>query len=222
MTTTILIAGVVIILLFGFVVLFGAPYLPTLKKQVDAAFDLLDLKPGQTLLELGCGDGRVLKAAAQRGLSAVGYELNPLLVCIAKLHTWRYRKQAKVVWGNFWTAKWPKTDAIFVFLLARYMKKLDTKIVQELHGWTKSRVLHLDAMQGKAEQRTEPYMQYGEGAVEALTPQRAKGTGGAGDSATRQAGAVQQARVKLVSFAFKVPGKTPTQVQNGLYLYMYR
>ncbi len=122
---------IVLVFLFGFVVAFGAPYLPTLKKQTDEALDLLDLKPGQTLLELGCGDGRVARAAAKRGITVVGYELNPLLVVIAKLTTFRYRKLVTIKLANFWTVKTPPTDAIFVFLLDKYMPKLDTKIVQK-------------------------------------------------------------------------------------------
>jgi SAM-dependent methyltransferase len=123
---------IVLVLLFGFVVLFGAPYLPTLKKQTEAALDLLDLKAGQTLLELGCGDGRVAKAAARRGLKVVGYELNPILVMVAKLNTWRYRKQVSIRCANFWSTEWPKCDGVFVFLLDKYMKKLDKKIIQNV------------------------------------------------------------------------------------------
>jgi alkylated DNA nucleotide flippase Atl1 len=45
----------------------------------------------------------------------------------------------------------------------------------------------LDEVQGKAEQRTEAYMKYGEGATEALTRQFAKSKSGAAGSASRQA-----------------------------------
>ena len=120
---------------FSFVLLFGAPYLPTLKPQVEEALNLLDLKPGQTLLELGCGDGVVMLAAAKRGLNVVGYELNPLIALTAYIRTWRYHKngQVKVYCANFWTAKWPVADGIFTFLLQKYTTKLDTKIVQYSH-----------------------------------------------------------------------------------------
>jgi hypothetical protein len=124
-------ALMILVLLFGFVVAFGAPYLPTLKKQSQDALDLLALKPGQTLLELGCGDGRVARAAAARGIKVVGYELNPILVIIAKINTLKYRRLVKIHWGNFWRASWPEADGIFVFLLDKYMKKLDKKIVQK-------------------------------------------------------------------------------------------
>ncbi|HXE10466.1 MAG TPA: methyltransferase domain-containing protein [Verrucomicrobiae bacterium] len=126
------IAGLILICFCG-VLLFGAPYLPTLKPQVEAALDLAAAKPGQTMLELGCGDGKVLIAAAQRGLSVVGYELNPLLAAVAWLRTRRYRRQVRVIWGDFWHKPWPPAEIIFTFLLPRYMSKLNKKVMQYNH-----------------------------------------------------------------------------------------
>lgn len=123
----------VIVGLFAFVVLFGAPYVPTLQPQIKTALDLLALKPGQTLLEIGSGDGRVLKAAAERGLYAVGYELNPLLVFISRWRTRKYRGKVRVVWGNGLARAWPPADGIYVFGVSRIMPKLYTKIMQYPH-----------------------------------------------------------------------------------------
>ncbi len=122
---------------FTFVVAFGAPFLPILKDRVPDAVKLANLKPGQTLLELGSGDGRMLIAAAKEGVNSVGYELNPLLVIYSKIRTLRYRKQIKIIWGNYWHKQWPKADVIFVFLLQPYMQKLDTKIMQNYPKGTK-------------------------------------------------------------------------------------
>lgn len=116
---------------FGGVLAFGAPYLPTLKKQIELALKLTELKSGQTLLELGSGDGRVALAAAIKGYKVVGYELNPLLVITSKILTWRYRKLVKIKWANFLTASWPPSEAIFVFGIERIMPKIDAKITQE-------------------------------------------------------------------------------------------
>lgn len=160
---TLIIIVVVVVLLFGFVVLFGAPYLPTFSKQAETALDLLDLKPGQSLLELGSGDGKVLCAAAKRGILVTGYELNPLLVVFSWLRTRRYRENVRVRWGNYWQAEWPQTDGIYVFLLDKYMKRLDKTIVQKYSGQ----------------------------------------------------------KVKLASFAFKIPGKNPHKVKDGVHLYTY-
>lgn len=143
---TLIVCGVLLVA-FTFVVAFGAPFLPTLKPKVDTALDLIDLKKGQTLLELGSGDGRVLRAAAQRGLNVVGYELNPLLVVYSRLLTWRYRRQVTVVWGNFWRRDLSEADGIFVFLLQPYMEKLDKKIAAECRKGTKlvSFAFHIDS-----------------------------------------------------------------------------
>lgn len=130
MLSIFLIVATILIILFAGVVLWGAPFLPTLSKRVDDALLLLDLQPGETMLELGSGDGRILKAAASRGWNAIGYELNPLLVLYSRMATWRYRKQVKIVWGNYWVADWPKAEGIYAFILQPYMSKLHKKVVQ--------------------------------------------------------------------------------------------
>jgi hypothetical protein len=123
----------VIVLSFGLIVFVGAPYVPTLTPQVAAALKLADLQPGQTMLELGSGDGKVLIAAAQQGIQVVGYELNPFLVVISWLRTRRYRQLVTIKMGNFWNTSWPKAEVIFVFLHPRFMQKLDKKIIQYNH-----------------------------------------------------------------------------------------
>ncbi len=124
----VLVALGLVALLFCVVVFFGAPYLPTLKPQIKEALELLDLKPGETMIELGSGDGRVLREAAKQGINVTGYEINPFLVVLAYFVTFKYRQNVTIVWGNYWNKKLPKSDGIFVFLLTRYMNKLDQKI----------------------------------------------------------------------------------------------
>jgi len=122
-----------LLICFGGVVLVGAPYLPTMRPQIRAALDLAGLKKGDTLLELGCGDGRVLLAAAREGYNAVGYELNPVLAAVAWLRTRRYRRQVRVIWGDYWRTDWPPAEAVFTFLITRYMPKLNKKLMQSPH-----------------------------------------------------------------------------------------
>ncbi len=125
-----LIVGLVFII-FGLIPLKGAPWLPSLKAHRGAAFDLLKLKPGQVIYDLGCGDGRFLKQAAKRGYKAVGYELNPFMYFFALIITLPYRKNVKLVLGDFWKADISDADAVYVFLLDRYMKQLDDKLKGE-------------------------------------------------------------------------------------------
>ena len=137
----------VILLTFAGVLLRGAPYLPTLRAQADAAFDMLQLRPGQTLLELGSGDGKVLVMAARRGLHAVGIELNPFLVIVSRLRTWRYRKQVRIIWGDMWQTQWPECDGVFTFLLGRFMPRLDGRMQRERGGRKKPLALASVAFQ---------------------------------------------------------------------------
>ncbi len=120
-------AGVVLAS-FGLVVLFGAPYLPTMQAQQKQALKLLDLKPGQRLYDLGCGDGRVLRAAAGQGLICIGYELNPILALIARVVNFKYRRQVKIINGSYWHADLSDADGVFVFLITNFMPRFDRLI----------------------------------------------------------------------------------------------
>lgn len=123
--------AIIIILLFGFVVFFGAPYLPTTQKQVSAALDLLNLQKGQILLELGAGDGKVSIEALKRGYRVTAIELNPLLCIVIFFRTLRYRSSITIKCGNFWHVSWGDYDGIYTFLLDKYMKRLDTYIIRQ-------------------------------------------------------------------------------------------
>jgi SAM-dependent methyltransferase len=122
---------------FLFIIAFGAPYVPTLKAQRDQALDLLDLKKGQTLLELGSGDGSLLIDAAERGLKVVGYEFNLILVLISRWRARRVKDRVKIIWGNFWKADLSQADGIFVFQMDYSMKRLEAKILAEKKGKVK-------------------------------------------------------------------------------------
>uniref|UniRef100_A0A2K6S4K3 Adenine nucleotide translocase lysine methyltransferase n=1 Tax=Saimiri boliviensis boliviensis TaxID=39432 RepID=A0A2K6S4K3_SAIBB len=67
----------------------GVPYVGASARQVEHVLSLLRGRPGKTV-DLGSGDGRIVLAAHRCGLRpAVGYELNPWLVALARLHAWR-------------------------------------------------------------------------------------------------------------------------------------
>lgn len=117
-----------LVLLFGGVALIGAPYVPTRRRYARQAIGLMGLVPGGRLLDVGCGDGTVLLAAAQAGYHAVGIEINPLLVLIARWRCRRYGRRVKVLWGNYWRQDWPPADAIYVFLAGPFMSRLARRL----------------------------------------------------------------------------------------------
>lgn len=123
--------AILLILAYGAVLLFGAPYFPSLKPHINAALKLLDLKEGQVVYDLGCGDGRFLRVAAKAGYKAVGYELNPFMFLVSWISTRKYGRRVQVKMRNFWKADISQADAIYIFLLDKYMKQLDDKLKRE-------------------------------------------------------------------------------------------
>ena len=58
-----------------------APFIASPQPIVDRMLDLATIKPGETIFDLGCGDGRVLITAAQRyKAKGIGVELSDKLV----------------------------------------------------------------------------------------------------------------------------------------------
>lgn len=150
MITVLLAAALVLVLAFGLAVFFGAPYLPTLNRQQAAALDLLNLKPGQIFYDLGSGDGRILLAAADRGATAIGYEINPFLVAVVWLRSRRSRGKVKIIWGNFWRADISDADAIFIFLINRHMPRLDRYLSRQFKAKKVAVVSHAFQIPGRS------------------------------------------------------------------------
>jgi hypothetical protein len=121
-----------IVLAFGLGAWRGAPYVPILHRPAQDLLDLADLKPGQTLIDLGSGDGRLLKLAAQRGIRGIGYEINPWLWLISVVNCRPYRDRVEIHLADFWRVELPPANAISVFLIDRYMARLGTKLEREL------------------------------------------------------------------------------------------
>ncbi len=54
------------------------PYVPTPQSVVDMMLDMVDLKDGDVVWDLGCGDGRmVISAAKRKEIRGVGVDLDP-------------------------------------------------------------------------------------------------------------------------------------------------
>jgi len=121
-------------ILFGFVIagFMGAPWVPTLKRDVTSMLNDVKLNNGELFIELGCGDGRLVSAAAKRGARAIGYEINPLLWLIAAVRNLQHYPKAKIYLGNFWPRDISKADVVMTFLMPKFMNKLENKTNAEM------------------------------------------------------------------------------------------
>jgi hypothetical protein len=153
--------ALLLVLAFGAVLLIGAPYMPTMKARCRQALKLMNLKDGQTVVDLGCGDGVMLVVAAEQGLKAVGYEINPFLALIGWARTRKYGRRVKVKWGSFWQADLSTADGVFVFLVAHHMKRLDKFIALQAKNKKIKLVSHAFKIPGrKALKRSGPFFLY--------------------------------------------------------------
>ena len=54
----------------------GAPFVPTSRATLKKMMRLAKIKHGERVYDLGCGDGRLVRAAAEAGATATGYEVS--------------------------------------------------------------------------------------------------------------------------------------------------
>lgn len=122
----------VVILLVCFVVFFGAPYVPTLQKDILAISKIYKFETKDVMVDIGCGGGRVLRAIAPNIKRAIGYELSPITWLVAKILC---RKHTNVIvkLANFWYHDLPPdTTVVYTFLASHYMPKLS--VILQAHA----------------------------------------------------------------------------------------
>ena len=71
---------IVVDLIFLIPTIHGAIYYPSSDPQIATMLDLAQIKKGERAVDIGSGDGRIVRALARAGAHAHGYELNPFLV----------------------------------------------------------------------------------------------------------------------------------------------
>lgn len=131
MTWAVLVVGI-LVLLFGVAAFFGAPYVPSQKKYAARALEkLYPLGKRDVLVDIGAGDGLILRLASACGARAVGYEINPLLWLIARLAS-RRDARVSVRLANFWRAPLPdETTVVYAFSVHRDGPRLADKLTRE-------------------------------------------------------------------------------------------
>jgi len=136
----------------------GAMYTSTGRVKIRKALDAVTMKPGELLVDIGCGDGRVLRAARKRyGVSCVGFEINPIAFTKARLLTMG-RTGVEIRCRNFWKADLGKADIVSCYLFPDVMRRLGAKLGKELAsgarvisfnfpipGWKHEAVLRADS-----------------------------------------------------------------------------
>ena len=112
-----------------------APFVGTPPNVVEVMLELVQLKPGETLYDLGCGDGRIIIMAAQQFKAhAVGVELDEgrFKRCSAKVRELGLENQVMVVHGDLMKVDLTPADVVTLYLLTSSNEKVKPNLVHYL------------------------------------------------------------------------------------------
>jgi predicted RNA methylase len=102
---------------------------------------LAQVKPGETVYDLGCGDGRIVITAAQQFKArAVGIEIRRDIfeTTLGRVNSLGLTDQVKIIHGNALKTDLRPADVVTLYLLTSSNEKLTARVVShdfEIRGW---------------------------------------------------------------------------------------
>lgn len=118
---------------------FGSPYLPLETKVVERIMKMVDIKKGDVFYDLGSGDGRVVIAAALRGVKAYGVEISFFRTWLSrwKIFCRGLGGRAKIIRANIFEVDLSEASIVHAYLSERTNNMLGEKLEKELKNGTR-------------------------------------------------------------------------------------
>ena len=132
-------------------------FVPTPNDVVARMLELAQVTPGDTVYDLGCGDGRIVIAAAQKyGARGVGIDIDPHRIAEARENAQRAGVAGRVrfVLGDLFETDISPATVVTLYLLTELNIKLRPKLLAELRPGTRV-VSHAFAMGEWKPERTD-------------------------------------------------------------------
>lgn len=111
------------------------PYVPTPQAVVERMLDLAQLKSGETVIDLGSGDGRIMiEAASKYGARGFGVEIDPRLVKLSneKAAKAGVAERVKFLQQDLFKTDFHEANVLTLYLLPDVNLALRPKILAEL------------------------------------------------------------------------------------------
>src|ERR1700694_2774035 len=118
----------------------NVPYVPTTEEAVKAMLKLADVKKTDIVYDLGCGDGRIVIAAAKEyGAHGVGIDINPERIQEAEENAKAagVEKLVRFEENDLFEADIREATVVTLFLLPQINLKLRPKLLQDLKPGTR-------------------------------------------------------------------------------------
>jgi len=105
-------------------------YVPTPHEVVERMVDMAKVKKGEVVYDLGCGDGRIVVAAAKRGAKATGWDIDPERIVEAKENVKKNKveENATIIQDDIFTLDLSGADVITLYL----WPQLNVKLIPQL------------------------------------------------------------------------------------------
>ena len=116
------------------------PYVPTTEEAVKAMLKLADVRKSDIVYDLGCGDGRIVIAAAKEyGAHGVGIDINPERIAEAKENANKAGVEKLVHFeeNDLFDADIHEATVVTLFLLNSVNEKLRPKLWKDLKPGTR-------------------------------------------------------------------------------------
>jgi SAM-dependent methyltransferase len=115
------------------------PYVPTPEEVVNEMINLAGVKKGDVVYDLGCGDGRIVIAAAKKGARAVGIDIDPERIGEANQNakTAGVTDRVKFLQQDLFQANLSEATVVTLYLLPGINLKLKPKLFKELKPGTR-------------------------------------------------------------------------------------
>lgn len=109
-------------------------YVPTPQQVVDRMLELADVKAGDSMIDFGCGDGRMVVTAAKRGARGFGVDINPERIKEANANAEAAGVTDKVEFkvANLFEQDLSKADVMAMYLLTDINLRLRPKILDTM------------------------------------------------------------------------------------------
>ncbi len=115
----------------------GALFVSTSRAKIRAILEAVPMGPETKLVDLGCGDGRFLRAAYKKyGVCGVGFEINPWAYFLARCWNFLARIPVKIKRKNFLEEDLSPYDFIFCYLFPDLLLELAPKLEREARPGT--------------------------------------------------------------------------------------